>query len=95
VPRKALDPGDKFLDAVQAAELIGFSRNTFIKMVMEGEFPVPYMKIGNKYRFRRKDMEAVIDTLTVNGSFDPSLTIKPPVVSEEEADEILGTDEDD
>lgn len=94
MPRKGLDAGDKFLDAVQAAELLGFSRNAFIKMVHSGEFPVPYMKIGNKYRFRRKDMESVIDVLTFNGKFDPSLTIKPPVVSEKEAEEILG-DEDD
>lgn len=95
MPRKGLDAGDKFLDAKDAAEMLSLGKVTFLKMVLSGEFPVPYMKIGKLWRFRRKDMEAVIDVLTINGSFDPSLTIKPPVVSKEEASEILDDDDDD
>ena len=57
---------DPMLDADQAAELLGISREWIYKMARRGE--LPYYRLGRAMRFRRSELDAFLEEARRGGS---------------------------
>ncbi len=54
----------KFLTAKEAADMLGIGWQTLAKWRKEKKV-LPYIKIGNRIRYRRSDVEGIFDTMLV------------------------------
>ena len=50
----------------QAAEYLGISEGTLAVWRTNKTYPIPYIKVGNRIRYRQEDLEKWLDERTKN-----------------------------
>jgi excisionase family DNA binding protein len=56
------------LTAEQAAEILGVTTNTLVKWRWTKRYPLPYLKIGGKVRYRAQDVAAFLESRVENAN---------------------------
>lgn len=56
-------PGQALIPAVKAGEALGYAHSTTRNMLVESQFPLPTIRIGNKRVCRKTDVADFIDSL--------------------------------
>lgn len=58
----------QLLDSTQAAEYIGVAPKTLSVWRSTKRYPLPYVKVGSRVRYRRSDLDAFIASRTQGGA---------------------------
>jgi excisionase family DNA binding protein len=56
---------DQLLTRIQAAEYLGVRAGTLASWACTGRQALPFIRVGNRIRYRRSDLEAFLEASTV------------------------------
>ena len=57
---------DPLFTSPEAAEYIGVSESTIVVWRCTGRYKIPFIKVGRLVRYRRSDLEAWLESRTLN-----------------------------
>ena len=67
---------DDILEPGQAADFLGFDKDTLAKWRYTRRYALKYIKVGGRIRYRRSDLEDFLKARTVEGTEAPSVDLK-------------------